>query len=66
DMESAFSASATTLGGVGPGLHSIGPMHNFAHLTPVAKWALCGNMILGRLEIFTVIVIFSRTYWKRF
>ncbi|MFC1543005.1 TrkH family potassium uptake protein [Candidatus Neomarinimicrobiota bacterium] len=66
DIESAFSASATTLGGVGPGLHSIGPMENFAHLAPVAKWVLCGNMILGRLEIFTVIVIFSRTYWKRF
>ena len=66
DMESAFSASATTLGGVGPGLHSIGPMDNFAHLAPVAKWALCCNMLLGRLEIFTVIVIFSRTYWKRF
>lgn len=65
DMESAFSASATTLGGVGPGLHSIGPMNNFAHLTPVAKWFLCGNMLMGRLEIFTVIILFSRTFWKR-
>ncbi len=64
DIESAFSASATTLGGVGPGLHSIGPMENFAHLVPLAKWVLCGNMLLGRLEIFTVIVIFSRTFWK--
>ncbi|UCD37947.1 MAG: TrkH family potassium uptake protein [Fidelibacterota bacterium] len=64
DMESAFSASATTLGGVGPGLHYLGPMHNFAFLDPVAKWALCGNMLLGRLEIFSVIVLFSRTYWR--
>lgn len=64
DLVSATSATATCLAGVGPGLGSVGPMSNYAHLMPLAKWALGAVMILGRLEILTVIVVFYRGFWK--
>lgn len=63
DIVSAVSATATCLAGIGPGLGSVGPMSNFAHLAPLAKWTLDAVMILGRLEIFSVIVLFSPGFW---
>ncbi len=65
DLVSAASGTATCLAGVGPGLGSVGPMGNYAHLVPFAKWTLSAVMILGRLEILTVIVVFSPGFWKR-
>jgi trk system potassium uptake protein TrkH len=65
DLATAFSATATTLGNVGPGLGAIGPTENFAHLPAVAKWILSLLMLLGRLEIFTVLVFLSPAYWRR-
>lgn len=64
DVVSASSAVASCLAGVGPGLATVGPMSNYAHLTDAAKWVLDGCMLLGRLEIYTVLVLFSRTFWK--
>jgi trk system potassium uptake protein TrkH len=64
DIYSAFSAVATTLGNVGPGFGEIGPMENFYHLPNLAKWFLAFLMMLGRLELFTVLILFSPSFWK--
>jgi trk system potassium uptake protein TrkH len=65
DFISASSAVATCLAGVGPGLGSVGPMSNYAHLSTLAKWVLDACMLLGRLEIYTIIILFSTTFWKK-
>lgn len=65
DMVSAASSVAATLGNVGPGLGSVGPMDNYAHIPWIGKWILILCMILGRLEIYTVIVLFMPEYWKK-
>jgi trk system potassium uptake protein TrkH len=66
DMLTASSSVASALAGAGPGLGPIvGPAGTFAPLPDAAKWVLCLAMLLGRLEVFTVIVLFTRTFWKR-
>ena len=60
----ALSAVAACLSNEGPGFGSVGPMGNYAHLSALAKWVLSVCMFLGRLEIFTVLVLFSRAFWK--
>ena len=60
----ALSAAASAIGNIGPGLGSIGPTHNWGHLTDLAKWLTSFCMLLGRLEIFTVVVLFSRSFWR--
>lgn len=64
DIYSAFSAVATTLGNIGPGFGEIGPMENFHNLPALAKWFLSFLMLLGRLELFTVLILFSPSFWK--
>ncbi|MDE5420919.1 TrkH family potassium uptake protein [Ancylomarina sp. DW003] len=64
DPASAFSASITSMGGIGPGLGTIGPASNFAHLTDVAKIILPILMIVGRLEVLSFLVIFTPYLWK--
>jgi trk system potassium uptake protein TrkH len=64
DIFSALSAVATTLGNIGPGFSEIGPMENFSELPDFAKWFLSFLMLLGRLELFTVLVLFSPSFWK--
>ena len=64
DVETALTASASAIGNIGPGLGSIGPSGNWGHLTDLAKWLTSFCMLLGRLEIFTVVVLFSRRFWK--
>jgi trk system potassium uptake protein TrkH len=65
DMLAAFHAVAATLGNVGPGLGSVGATDNYAHLPAAGKWLLSLFMLLGRLEIFTVIVLFSPDAWRK-
>lgn len=66
DFMSSISASATTLGNVGPGLSSqIGPMANFASLHVIGKLVLILNMWIGRLEVMTVLVLFVPSFWKK-
>ena len=61
----AFSSAAAAIANVGPGLGPIvGPAGNFASLPDTAKWLLSGGMLLGRLELFTVIVLFTRSFWR--
>ncbi len=65
DLVTALSASATALGNVGPGLGPIvGPAGNFSSLPAAAKWALSFEMMLGRLELFTVLVLFRPEFWR--
>ncbi|HHL72717.1 MAG TPA: TrkH family potassium uptake protein, partial [Bacteroidetes bacterium] len=49
----------------GPGLGSVGPTENYAAIPAVGKWFLSFLMLSGRLEIYTVIILFSRTFWHR-
>ncbi|WP_235987992.1 TrkH family potassium uptake protein [Roseibium aggregatum] len=66
DLITALSAAATSIGNVGPGLGSvIGPSGNFAPLPDDAKWLLCAAMLFGRLELFTVLVLFDPDFWSR-
>jgi trk system potassium uptake protein len=64
DVVTASSSVATCMAGIGPGLGTVGPMSNFAHLPEVSKVVLSMLMIVGRLEIITVFAIFTRTFWK--
>lgn len=64
DMESSMGAVATSLGNIGPGLGSVGPAENFYHIKPIGKWFLSFLMLLGRLELFTVLVLFAPSFWK--
>ena len=64
DFQSAVGAAASAIGNIGPAFGAFGPTDNYALLHPVGKWMLTFCMLLGRLEIFTVIVLFSRIFWK--
>lgn len=64
DPVTAASAVATSLGNAGPGLGSIGPMSNYAHLPGINKLILSFLMIIGRLEIYTIFIIFTKSFWK--
>lgn len=65
DFETAMGSVATALGNIGPGFGSVGPSASFAHIPDAGKWFLSGLMLLGRLELFTIIVIFSPAFWKQ-
>ncbi len=65
DMVSAFGAVAATLGNIGPGLGSVGPTDNYAYIPLVGKWILTFFMLAGRLEIYTVLILFAPSYWKK-
>ena len=65
DFLTAMSSAATAISNVGPALGAVaGPAGTFQPLPDAAKWLLAGGMLLGRLELFTVIVLFSRTFWR--
>ena len=64
DFKTAIGAVATTLGNVGPGIGQVGPTDNFAWLSPQIKWFLCLLMLLGRLELFSVLVLFTPYFWR--
>jgi trk system potassium uptake protein TrkH len=63
DQISAFSATAATMNNLGPGLNEVGS--NYAGLTDIAKWILSFAMLLGRLEIFTLLVLLTPAFWRR-
>jgi len=65
DNVTAMSAAASAISNVGPGLGDvIGPTGNYALLPDAAKWVLAFAMLIGRLEIFTVLVMFSPVFWR--
>ena len=60
-----LTAVITCISNVGPGLEAVGPMGNFAAFSPLSKLVLSMCMVIGRLEIFPILVLFSRSAWKR-
>lgn len=64
DMVTSFGAVATSLGNVGPAVGQVGPMDNFAFFSPFGKLFLSFLMLLGRLELFTILVLFSPYFWR--
>jgi len=65
DLITSLSGAATAVANVGPGLgDTIGPVGNFASLSESAKWIIVVAMLAGRLEILTVLVIFTPVFWR--
>lgn len=65
DLVTTTSAVASSIGNIGPGLGEVGPAANYAGLPGLVKWLLSGLMIVGRLEIFPVLVLFTKDLWRR-
>lgn len=65
DMATSFGAVAASLGNIGPGLGGVGPTDHYGGLPSLGKWILSALMLLGRLEIYTVIILFSPSYWRK-
>lgn len=65
DMISAISSVAATLGNVGPGLELVGPSQNYAFIPSFGKIFLCFCMLLGRLEIYTVLTLLMPEFWRK-
>lgn len=64
DLPTSLGAVATSIGNIGPGLGEVGPAMNFFHVPAFGKWFLSFLMLIGRLELFTVILLFSPIFWK--
>ncbi|MBU1248377.1 MAG: TrkH family potassium uptake protein [Proteobacteria bacterium] len=65
DLLTSFSASLACIGNIGPGVGAVGPTKNFAGLSDIAKWTLTILMVLGRLEIYTVVILFVPEFWRK-
>lgn len=65
DFESAAGSVASSLGNIGPGIGSVGPIENYSHIPLTGQWVLAFLMLLGRLELFTVLIIFAPAFWKK-
>ena len=64
NLETSLGAVAATLGNIGPGIGDVGPLYNYSHFSVFGKWFLSFLMLIGRLELFTVLVLFTRSFWK--
>jgi trk system potassium uptake protein TrkH len=65
DLITSIGATAATLGNIGPGFGEVGPAHNYAFLAGWEKWLLVVFMIIGRLEIYTVLILFLPEAWRK-
>jgi trk system potassium uptake protein TrkH len=65
DFTTAFTAVASALGNIGPGFGMVGPVDNYAQIPILGKWLLIWCMLLGRLEIFTVIILVVPEFWRK-
>lgn len=65
DFISALGAAASSLGNIGPAIGSVSPVDNYAHLSTGAKWFCSFLMLIGRLELFTVLILFSPFFWRK-
>ena len=65
DLTTAVSSVIATLGNIGPGLSGVGAIENYRWISIPGKWLLIITMLLGRLEIFTVLVVFQMSTWKK-
>lgn len=65
DFNTSLGAAVATLSNVGPGLGKVGPYGTYAFLPSVAKWVLAVFMLMGRVELFSLLTLLSRNYWKK-
>lgn len=65
DLESAVGSAVTAINNIGPGLNLTGPTDNFGFLPDFSKWLLSFLMLVGRLEVLTVIILLAPSYWKK-
>jgi len=65
DYSSAMSSVISSLMNIGPGFGAVGPSHNFAFISDAGKWFLSWNMLVGRLEMFSALVLFIPSFWER-
>ena len=65
DIITALTAVAACIGNIGPGLGTVGPTDNYAHIPAFGKYILILCMLLGRLEIYTVLVLLVPAFWRR-
>lgn len=65
DFQTSIGAAIATLGNIGPGIGNVGPVDNYAFFAMPAKWILSFLMLLGRLELFTILIVISPAFWKR-
>jgi len=65
DFMTSIGAAASALGNIGPGFGIVGPTENYASIPEIGKWLLIFCMLLGRLEIYTIIIFFVPEFWRR-
>lgn len=65
DPVTSVSAVLACINNTGPGLNTVGPAANYAHLSDFQKWLCAITMLLGRLEVFTLVVLFTPTFWRK-
>jgi len=64
DLVTGVTAVVSAMNSIGPGLGLVGPAENYSHMPTMCKWVLSACMLVGRLEIYTVIVLFTAAFWK--
>jgi trk system potassium uptake protein TrkH len=65
DLDTSLGAVVATLGNIGPGIGAVGPADNYSNIIPAGKWFLTFLMLIGRLELFTVLVMFTPVFWRK-
>jgi trk system potassium uptake protein TrkH len=65
DFITAVTGVASTLGNVGPALGALGPMENYSDVPQAGKWGFSALMLMGRLELYTVLLLFTPGTWRR-
>jgi trk system potassium uptake protein TrkH len=65
DVVTSFAAVAASIGNIGPGLGTVGPVDNYVHIPLLGKWLLILCMLLGRLEIYTILILFIPEFWRK-
>ncbi len=65
DITTSFTTALATVGNIGPGFGRIGPSENYAFFADYVKWFLSFAMVVGRLEVYTVLIIFTKSFWTK-
>ena len=65
DLDTSMGAVIACLGNIGPGIGDVGPIENFHYISDFGKWFLSFLMLIGRLELFTVLILFTPAFWKK-
>jgi trk system potassium uptake protein TrkH len=65
NFDSSFSAIIASVNNTGPGLEAVGPIRNYSDLTDAQTWICTVAMLVGRLEVFSVLVLFTPAFWRK-